>query len=100
MYEVFLTPKAKKDLDELDRGGYGKKARELLTILEEDPFRNPPRYKELGGSMKGTFSRRISLEHRLVYDVLPPDDGRHQGKVIIHRMRTHYKGIIPAFFFL
>jgi len=99
-YEVFLTPKAQKDLEELDRSGYGQKARELLTILEKDPFQNPPRYKQLGGGMKGTFSRRISLEHRLVYDVMPPDDDKYKGKVIVHRMRTHYKGILPAFFFL
>jgi len=99
-YEVFLTPKALKDLEELDRCGYGQKARELLSVLEEDPFQDPPRYKQLSGDMKGMFSRRINVEHRLVYDVMPSDDAIYQGKVIVHRMRTHYKGVIPAFFFL
>ena len=100
VYEVFLTPKAEKDLEELDRCGYGQKVRELLAILEKDPFQNPPRYKQLGGNLKGTFSRRISLEHRLVYDVMPSENDSYRGKVVVHRMRTHYKGIIPAFFFL
>ena len=100
MYEVVLTPKAKEDLDELERGGYGRKARALLTILEEDPFKNPPKYKQLGSNMKGMFSRRINIEHRLVYEVLPPVSEQYQGRVKVHRMRTHYKGIIPMFFFI
>ena len=100
MYEVMLTPKAKEDLNELERGGYGRKARELLTILEEDTFKSPPKYKQLSGNMKGMFSRRINVEHRIVYEILPAVDERYRGRVKVHRMRTHYKGIIPAFFFL
>ena len=100
MYEVVLVPKAKEDLDELKRSGYGRKAKELLTVLEEDPFRNPPKYKQLGGNMKGLFSRRINIEHRLVYEVLPSTDEKYQGRVKVHRMRTHYKGMIPIFFFM
>jgi len=99
-YEVLLTTKALKDLEELDRCGYGQKARELLAILENDPFQNPPKYKKLIGNIRGSFSRRINVEHRLVYDVVPPDSEEFQGKVIVQRMRTHYKGIIPALFFL
>jgi Txe/YoeB family toxin of toxin-antitoxin system len=100
MYEVVLVPKAKEDLDELERSGYGRKARELLAILEEDPFKNPPKFKQLGGNMKGMFSRRIKVEHRLVYEVLPPVNEQYQGRVKVHRMRTHYKGVIPLLFFL
>ena len=100
MYEVVLVPKAKEDLDELERSGYGRKARELLTILEEDPFRSLPKYKQLSGSMKGMFSRRINVEHRSVYEILPPADERYQGRVKVLRMRTHYEGIIPILFFL
>ncbi|MCL2147810.1 MAG: Txe/YoeB family addiction module toxin [Methanomassiliicoccaceae archaeon] len=96
MYEMVLVPKAK---GELERSGYGRKARKLLSILEEDPFRSPPKYKRLGGNMKGLFSRRISVEHRIVYEVMPPIDDRYQGRVKVHRMRTHYKGIIPVLFF-
>ncbi|MDR1690310.1 MAG: Txe/YoeB family addiction module toxin [Candidatus Methanoplasma sp.] len=99
-YEVHLTPLALKDLEELGRCGYGHKARELLTILENDPFQEPPRYKRLSGDLKGAFSRRINVEHRLVYEVMPPDDSGYQGKVIVYRMRTHYKGMIPVIFFL
>ena len=98
-YKVILTPKAADDLKELERSGYGRKAKELLAILEKDPFQDPPHYKQLTGNMKGAFSRRINIEHRLVYDVMPSDDRDFQGKVIVHRMRTHYKGIIPSFFF-
>jgi len=99
-YEVFLTPKAAEDLDELDRCGYGRKARELLAILEDDPFRDPPRYKQLSGNMKGLFSRRINVEHRLVYEILPSENVEFQGKIVVYRMRTHYEGIIPSIFFL
>jgi len=99
-YEVLLSPQAKEDLYELDRSGYGRKAREVLNILKEDPFRNPPKYKQLSGTMKGMFSRRINLEHRIVYEVAPSEDKEYKGIVTVHRMRTHYKGIIPILFFL
>jgi Txe/YoeB family toxin of Txe-Axe toxin-antitoxin module len=46
------------------------------------------------------FSRRINVEHRIVYEILPPTDERYQGRVKVHRMRTHYKGVIPPFFFM
>ncbi|WP_048111538.1 Txe/YoeB family addiction module toxin [Candidatus Methanoplasma termitum] len=98
-YDVRLAPPAIEDLCELERSGYGRKARELLTVLEEEPLRNPPKYKKLSGDMKGKFSRRINAEHRLVYEVLPSKDEKYEGEVRVHRMRTHYKGIIPAIFF-
>jgi len=99
VYKVILSRQAQKDLEDLDRSGYGDKARELLDILINDPFQYPPKYKKLRGEVEGAFSRRISAEHRLVYDVLPSDNDEFQGVVRVHRLRTHYKGIIPAFFF-
>lgn len=99
-YEVLLSPQAKEDLYELDRSGYGRKARGLLNILKEDPFRNPPKYKQLSGNMKGMFSRRINVEHRIVYEVASSEDKEYKGTVTVHRMRTHYKGMIPFLFLL
>jgi mRNA-degrading endonuclease RelE of RelBE toxin-antitoxin system len=55
MYEVLSTSKATEDLKELDRCGYGRKTRELLNILKDDPYRDPPRYKQLSGEMRGMF---------------------------------------------
>ena len=71
VYKVILAKQAQKDLEDLDRNGYGDKARELLDILIMDPFQYPPKYKKLWGEVEGTFSRRINAEHRLVCDVLP-----------------------------
>jgi Txe/YoeB family toxin of toxin-antitoxin system len=99
-YEVFLARKAEEDLKELIKQGYGKKIKELIRILEKDPFQNPLRYKLLTGEMKGMFSRRINIEHRLVYEVLSFENEEFKGTVKVHRIRTHYKGIIPLFFFL
>jgi Txe/YoeB family toxin of toxin-antitoxin system len=99
-YEVLLSRKAEEDRIELTRQGYGKKIKELIEILEVDPFQDPPRYKHLNGEMKGMFSRRINAEHRIVYEVVPPEDDTFKGTVLVHRLRTHYKGIIPLSLFL
>ena len=95
-YEVYLTHKAKKDYKELESEGYGQKAMGILNILAENPFL--PDYEKLTGKKKGAYSRRINAEHRVVYDVLPSDDDNYQGMVVVHRMRTHYKGIYPVIF--
>ena len=99
-YEVLLSKKAKDDREELTKQGYGEKIEELIEILKNDPFQNPPNYKQLTGEMKGLLSRRINREHRLVYEIIPAEDKRFKGTVIIIRMRTHYKGIIPLFFLI
>jgi len=96
-YEVLLSKKSKEDREELSKQGYGEKIEELIEILRNDPFQNPPKYKRLTGEMKGLLSRRISREHRLVYEVLPAEDKKFKGTVKVVRMRTHYKGIIPLF---
>ena len=99
VYKVILAKQAQKDLEDLNRIGYGDKARELLDILIMDPFQYLPKYKKLQGEVEGTFSRRINAEHRLVYDVLPSESDEFQGVVRVHRLHTHYKGIIPIMFF-
>ena len=99
-YEVLLSKKAKEDREELTKQGYGEKTEELIEILKNDPFQNPPNYKRLTGEMKGLFSRRINREHRLVYEIVPAEDEKFKGTVNIIRMKTHYKGIIPLFFLI
>ena len=99
-YEVLFTRKAEDDLKELTKQGFGKKIKELIVILENDPFQNPPKYKHLAGELRGIFSRRINIEHRLVYEVIPSEDDKFEGTVKVLRLRTHYKGIIPLFLFI
>jgi toxin YoeB len=77
---------AQKDAKKLSAAGLREKAEVLLKILENDPFQNPPPYEKLVGDLKGTYSRRINIQHRLVYEVLPA-----QKTVRIIRMWTHYE---------
>ena len=62
------------------------KAQRLLDVIAEDPFANPPRYEKLVGDLAGCYSRRINIQHRLVYEVLPDD-----GVVHILRMWSQYE---------
>ena len=68
-YEVVYTRQARKDAKKLKGTPLAKKARELLEIIRENPFADPPPYEALVGDLKGTFSRRINIQHRLVYQV-------------------------------
>lgn len=77
---------AQKDAKKLSAAGLREKAEVLLKILENEPFQNPPPYEKLVGDLKGTYSRRINIQHRLVYEVLPA-----QKTVRIIRMWTHYE---------
>jgi toxin YoeB len=85
-WRLLYTKQARKDARKLASSGLRPKAEELLKILEEDPFRNPPRYEKLVGDLDGAYSRRINIQHRLVYEV---DEEEKAVKVI--RMWTHYK---------
>ncbi len=73
------------------------KAKELIEVVRENPFQNPPPYEGLVGNLKGFFSRRINLQHRLVYQVYAEpvtiDDVDYEGIVKIVRMWTHYDGM-------
>jgi Txe/YoeB family toxin of toxin-antitoxin system len=75
-----------QDARKLASSGLRPRAEDLLKILEEDPFRNPPRYEKLVGDLDGAYSRRINIQHRLVYEV---DEEEKVVKVI--RMWTHYE---------
>ncbi len=86
MYRVKLSWQAVKDKENLDRAGLSKKAKALLDILKENPFQNPPPYEKLSGDLKGLYSRRINLQHRLVYEV---QEEIHT--VVIRSLWTHYE---------
>jgi len=75
MYKVILSKQAIKDLEKLTRAGrsYAKKAKELVDIVKDDPWLNPPTYEKLVGDLQGFYSRRINDQHRFVYAVLPND---------------------------
>ena len=85
-WRLLYTKQARKDARKLATSGLRPRAEELLKILEEDPFRNPPRYEKLVGDLNGAYSRRINIQHRLVYAV---DDEAKVVRVI--RMWTHYE---------
>jgi len=85
-WELVFTKHAQKDAQKLAASGLKKKAQELLNILKEDPYQNPPSYEKLVGDLKGAYSRRINIQHRLVYQVL---DEEHVVKVL--RLWTHYE---------
>ena len=76
---------ALKDAKKLSAAGFRDKAQTLLDLLEVDPFQIPPPYEKLVGDLKGAYSRRINIQHRLVYEVF-----RKEKTVRVLRMWTHY----------
>jgi len=85
-WTLVYTRQAQKDAKKLSSAGLKLKAEELIRLLEADPFQSPPRYEKLVGDLSGAYSRRINIQHRLVYQVLEDD---RIVKVI--RMWTHYE---------
>jgi toxin YoeB len=77
---------AQKDAQKLAASGLKAKAQELLAIIKENPFQNPPPYEKLVGDLAGAYSRRINIQHRLVYQVI---QGENIVKVL--RMWSHYE---------
>ena len=69
MYEIVFTKQAQKDKKLLMQAGLDKRAKALLDVIAENPFKNPPRYEKLVGDLAGYYSRRINVQHRLVYQV-------------------------------
>jgi len=82
---VFTNP-AQKDAKKIAAAGFRNKAQSLLDLIAEDPFTSPPRFEKLVGDLAGAYSRRINIQHRLVYQVLPEI---HTVKIL--RMWTHYE---------
>jgi toxin YoeB len=85
-WSLVYTRQAQKDAEKLAAAGLKPKAEALLAILAENPYQTPPTFEKLVGDLSGAYSRRISLQHRLVYQVL--DDAR---TVKVLRMWTHYQ---------
>jgi len=85
-WRVVYTRRARKDARKLAAAGLKPKALYLLGILAEDPFRSPPPYEKLVGDLAGAYSRRINVQHRLVYQVIEDE------KVVkVLRLWTHYE---------
>ena len=86
MKVLHFTKQAQKDVRKLVSSGLKPKAQDLLAILELDPWQNPPPYEKLVGDLAGAYSRRINIQHRLVYQVLEAE------KVVkVLRLWTHYE---------
>jgi len=85
-WRVLYTKQAQKDAKRLVSAGLKTKTQTLLDLLAEDPFRSPPAFEKLVGDLRGAYSRRINIQHRLVYQVL--EDER---VVKVLRMWTHYE---------
>ena len=86
MWRIIFTKQAQKDAKKLAAGGLRPKAEKLLDILRENPYQTPPPFEKLLGDLSGAYSRRINIQHRLVYQVLAEE------KVVkVIRMWTHYE---------
>lgn len=85
-WQVVYAKQAQKDASKLANSGLKAKAQELLAIIKETPFQNPPPYEKLVGDLSGAYSRRINIQHRLVYEVMP-----ELQTVKVLRMWTHYE---------
>ncbi len=85
-WRLIFTKQAQKDANKLSSSGLKEKAEGLLEIIKDDPFKSPPPFERLVGDLSGACSRRINIQHRLVYQVL-----KKQKTVKILRMWTHYE---------
>jgi toxin YoeB len=86
MWTLYYTKQAQKDARKLASSGLKTKAQQQLTILQSDPWQNPPPYEKLVGDLSGAYSRRVNIQHRLVYQVLEA-----QKAVKILRLWTYYE---------
>lgn len=85
-WRVVFTPQAQKDARKLARSGLKARAEPLLALLARDPFETPPPFEKLVGDLAGAYSRRINIQHRLVYQLLAKE-----RVVKVLRMWTHYE---------
>ena len=88
MYKILYTKRAVKDVPKLKSSVLNTKAKKLIDIIRINPFQNPPPYEKLVGDLQGAYSRRINIQHRLVYQVL------EDTKIVkILSLWTHYENI-------
>ena len=84
-WAIVYSRQALKDAKKLKAAGLEPKAKELLAVLQDDPWRNPPPFEKLVGDLAGAYSRRINIHHRLVYEIF-----LNEKIVRVLRMWTHY----------
>ncbi|MDZ7577999.1 MAG: Txe/YoeB family addiction module toxin [Candidatus Nanopelagicales bacterium] len=85
-YKLAFTARVRRDAKKLARSGLRDKAARLLDVVRENPYQNPPQYEKLVGNLQGCYSRRINIQHRIVYDVL-----EDKNIVRVLAMWTHYE---------
>jgi toxin YoeB len=86
MWRIVFTKQAQKDAKRIASSGLRSKVEQLLGLLKEDPLRSPPHFEKLMGDLSGAYSRRINIQHRLVYQLLEKE------KIVkVLRMWTHYE---------
>jgi len=85
-WRVVYTKQAQKDAKKISTSGLRDKAEKLIKILQDNPYQSPPTYEKLVGDLAGAYSRRINIQHRLVYQIV---DDKRTVKII--RMWTHYE---------
>jgi len=86
MYSIVYYKKALNDIPKLKAAKLDKRAKALIELIKENPFKNPPPYEKLQGDLQGAYSRRINIQHRLVYEVL-----EKEKTIKILSMWTHYE---------
>lgn len=86
MWTLYYTKQAKKDAKKLSSSGLKGNAKLLLDLVKVNPYQNPPAYEKLVGDLEGAYSRRINIQHRLVYQVL-----EEEKAIKVIRMWTHYE---------
>ena len=86
MYDILYTRTALKDIPKLKAAHLDKKAKLLISLIREDPYKTPPSFEKLTGDLAGTYFRRINIQHRLVYEVY-----EEERKIKIISLWTHYE---------
>lgn len=97
MFRIVFEKQALKDLEKLKEANLSLKAKKIVEIIKDNPFQNPPRYERLVCNLDGLYSRRINIQHRLVYQVYDEavviDGVAYEGTIKIIRMWTHYEKV-------
>lgn len=85
-WQLFYTKQAQKDAKKISAAGFREKVENLLELLQDNPLQSPPPYEKLIGDLAGAYSRRINIQHRLIYQII-----KNEKAVKIIRMWTHYE---------
>jgi Txe/YoeB family toxin of toxin-antitoxin system len=86
MWQLYFTKQAAKDAKKIAASGLKEKTKELLDIIQNNPYQTPPPYEKLVGDLSGAYSRRINIQHRLVYQIFEQEQA-----IRVLRMWTHYE---------